>query len=321
MIKAAFIFPGQGSQSVEMGKDLYNNFKVAKEVFEEACDSIHFDLKKLCFEGPKQELEHTFNTQPALLTVSIAAYRVLLEECGLKADFMAGHSLGEYSALTASESIGFADAVKLVRFRGKVMSEAAGKSTGKMAAILGLSRDVVKAVIEDVRGDGVLTAANYNCPGQIIISGHKETVKKAMEVLKEKGAKRAIRLAVSGPFHSELMQDAAEKLQLHLDNLEFKEPKCTVYSNVTAKPYSSAAEIAPLLVRQIKSPVMWEDTVNDMIKEDANIFVELGSGRVLSGLIKRIDKEVLCCNIYNTGSLRDAIKTYKTMGKKLGEAV
>ena len=320
MIKAAFVFPGQGSQSVGMGKGLYDNFKTAREVFEEACDSINFDLKKICFEGPKEELEHTFNTQPALLTVSIAAYSILKEESDLTADFMAGHSLGEYTALQASGTLGFAEAVKLVRFRGRVMSEAAQKSTGMMSAILWLSRDVVNVVIDDVKEDKVLTAANYNCPGQIVISGHKEAVTKAIEISKQKGAKRAIPLAVSGPFHTELMEQAADKLKSRLDEIDFKETACAVYSNVRAKHYGAADEIAPLLIRQIKSSVMWEDSVNEMIKDGADFFVEVGPGRVLSGLTKRIVKDALCCNISDTDSLKNTIMTYKSINNIMEEA-
>jgi [acyl-carrier-protein] S-malonyltransferase len=315
MIKAAFVFPGQGSQSVGMGKDLYDNFKTAREVFEEACDSIHFDLKKICFEGPKEELEHTFNTQPALLTGSIAAYRILTEESDLTADFMAGHSLGEYTALTASCTLDFTEAVKLVRFRGKVMSEAAQKSTGMMAAILGLSRDDVKIVLDEVKEDKVLAAANYNCPGQIVISGHKEAVEKAIGSCKQKGAKRAIPLSVSGPFHTGLMEEAADKLKRRLDEIDFKEPACAVYSNVTAKPYNKADDIAALLVRQIKSSVMWEDSVNEMIKAGAGFFVEVGPGKVLSGLTKRIAKDALCCNVSDTDSLKNTITAYKDIDK------
>ena len=307
MNKPAFVFPGQGSQSVGMGKDLYDNFKVVKDIFEEASDAIHVDLKKICFDGPKEELEQTHNTQPALLTVSTAAYRVLKSESGLVADFMAGHSLGEYSALVASESISFCDAVKLVRFRGEVMNAAAGEGIGSMAAILGLSRDGITAVIDDVKGDDVLTAANFNCPGQIIISGHTKAVERAMAACKEKGAKRALMLAVSGPFHSELMEGASLKLQEHLSGITFKEPVCRVYSNVTAKPYETSYDIAPLLVRQIKSSVMWEDTVNDMLSEGADTFIEVGPGKVLAGLIKRVEKEVKCGNVFDVASLKSVI--------------
>lgn len=313
MIKKAFVFPGQGSQSVGMGKDLYENFKIAKEVFEEASDAINLDLKKLCFDGPKDELGHTHNTQPALLTVSEAAYKVLAQESGIRADFMAGHSLGEYSALVASETLSFTDAVKLVRYRGQVMAEAAGAGIGKMAAILGLAREGLDAILDEVRGDSVLAAANYNCPGQIIISGHVEAVRAAMDICKQRGAKRALRLDVSGPFHSELMSEAAGRLRDHLQGVEFKKPKCAVYSNVTAKPYGEPEEIAPLLVDQMKSSVMWEDTVNGMLENGAGIFIEVGPGKVLSGLIKRTKRDAVCGNVYDTESLKNTIETDKTV--------
>jgi [acyl-carrier-protein] S-malonyltransferase len=315
MVKVAFIFPGQGSQSVAMGRDLYDNFKAAKEVFEEASDSIRIDVKDLCFNGPKQELDITYNTQPALLTVSTAAHRVIMSESGLKPDFMAGHSLGEYSALVASNTLSFADAVKLVRFRGKVMSEAATEGSGTMAAILGLTREVVGAVIDEVKGDDVLTAANYNCPGQIIISGTAGAVERAIPVLKQKGAKRALKLAVSGPFHSSLMEEAAERLKPELDGIRFSEPEFPVYSNVTAKPYGNADEIAPLLVEQISSSVMWEDTVNDMINEGASAFIEVGPGKVLTGLVKRINKDAVCCNVLDTETLKNTVAAHKELGR------
>ncbi len=307
MIKTALVFPGQGSQSVGMGKDLYNNFIIARQAFEEASDAIHVDLKKLCFEGPADELGKTHNTQPALLTVSIAAYRALQHESGFRADFMAGHSLGEYSALTASGAISFSDAVKLVRFRGKVMSEAAGDGTGMMAAILGLSREAVDEVISEVKGEGVLTAANYNCPGQIVISGSIAPVQKAMEACREKGAKRALPLSVSGPFHTELMSGAARRLQERLGDIDLKEPQCIVYSNVTAKPYGSADDITALLVRQIQSSVMWEDSVSEMIAGGADVFIEVGAGKVLTGLTKRITKETVNLNVNNTDTLKKTI--------------
>ena len=191
------------------------------------------------------------------------------------------------------------------------MSEAAEKSTGMMAAILGLSRDDVKIVLDEVKEDKVLTAANYNCPGQIVISGHKEAVEKAIEACKQKGAKRAVPLSVSGPFHTQLMEEAADKLKRRLDEIDFKEPACAIYSNVTAEPYSSADDIAALLVRQIKSSVMWEDSVNEMIKAGADFFVEAGPGKVLSGLTKRIAKDALCCNVSDTDSLKNTIAMYK----------
>lgn len=311
MLKIAFVFPGQGSQSIGMGKDLYDNFKTARVIFEEACDLTNFDLKKLCFDGTQADLDDTFNTQPALLTVSMAAYKIIIEETGLRADCMAGHSLGEYSALAASGSISFVDAVKLVRFRGKVMSEAGIESPGAMAAIIGLERELVNEAIFEAKGELILTAANYNCPGQIVISGHAKAVLRAMELCKQKGAKRALPLAVSGPFHSELMSPAAEKMRTQLAEVIIDEPICDVYSNVTAHPYASISEIAPLLVEQMRSSVLWEDTVNEMVASGTDIFIEVGAGKVLSGLIKRISKEVVCDNVSDTETLKKTIAAFR----------
>ncbi len=307
MIKSAFVFPGQGSQEVGMGRDLYDNFKTAQLVFEEAADAISFDMKKLCFDGPDTELGQTQNTQPALLTVSVAAYRVLTEESDITACCMAGHSLGEYSALVASGAISFADAVKLVRYRGQVMTEVAGDGSGKMAAILGLARDDLNAVLDEVRGSEVLVAANYNCPGQIVISGDSAAVDRAMEACKAKGAKRALPLSVSGPFHSDLMAKAADKLQQRLGDLKFADPKCAVYSNVTANAYSGAAEIPGVLVEQIKSSVKWEDAVGNMLESGTDLFVEIGPKKILSGLLKRISRSTVGLNVADTDSLKKTV--------------
>ena len=311
-MKIALIFPGQGSQSVGMGRDLYDNFKTAKDVFEEASDAIHVDMKKLCFEGPKEYLGNTHNTQPALLTASTAAFRVLTEESGISADFMAGHSLGEYSALTASGAISFTQAIKLVRFRGRVMNEAAAGGLGEMAAILGLKREDILAAIDEAKEGDVLTAANFNSPGQIIISGHADAIDRAIVLCKEKGAKRAMKLAVSGPFHSELMSKAADRLEEELSTISFNDPKVAVYSNVSAIPYVEAHDIAPLLVKQIKSSVMWEDSVNNMITEGAGMFIEVGPGKVLTGLVKRIKKDAELLNVFDTASLKNSIETTKS---------
>ncbi|OGC25633.1 [acyl-carrier-protein] S-malonyltransferase [candidate division WOR-1 bacterium RIFOXYB2_FULL_42_35] len=285
-MKTAFVFPGQGSQTVGMGKDL------AESLLDQANQILGFDLKKLCFEGPEEELKKTEITQPAILTVSVAAFQQLATRNPQPAT-VAGHSLGEYSALVAAGAIKFGDAVKIVNLRGKFMQEAVPIGQGAMAAIIGGERAKIEEVCAGIEG---VWPANFNSPGQIVISGQKEAVEKASAACKDAGAKRAIPLPVSAPFHCPLMQPAADKLKMELDKIEVKDATIPVIANVTAAAVTSAAEIRDLLVKQVTSPVLWEDSVKKMIADGVSSFVEVGPGKVLSGLIKKIDRNVETSN-------------------------
>jgi len=280
----AYIFPGQGSQYVGMGKDLCEQFPVAKKYFDEADSVLGFSLSKICFEGPEDELKQTKNTQPAIFLHSVALWNLLKPA---DASMVAGHSLGEYSALVAAEAISFADAIKLVRLRGELMQKAGEENPGTMAAIVGLDTATVNEVTSKASEAGVVQAANFNSPGQIVISGSVAGVRKAMEIAKESGAKLAKELVVSGAFHSPLMQTAKDKLKRALDAVAIHDAKIPVYANVTAKPVQRASEIRNLLFEQVTSPVRWEESVNTMAANGATKFVEIGPGKVLQGLVKR----------------------------------
>lgn len=298
----AFVFPGQGSQYPGMGKDLAENFPVARVTFEEANDALGIDLARLCFEGPEEDLKLTANTQPAIVATSIAALRVLCEETGLAPDFVAGHSLGEYAALVCAGALSFADAVCTVRQRGVFMQDAVPVGVGTMAAIIGLDGPEVDLLCKEAAGDEVVAPANYNSPGQIVIAGHVPAVERAMALAKERGAKRALPLPVSAPFHCELMQPAARQLEAVLSGVTVHDLKCPVVSNVEASANRDAGAIRDLLVRQVYSPVRWEASVKTMTDAGVERFVEIGPGKVLAGLIKRIAKG-RC--IQNVGSVDD----------------
>ena len=311
MSKTAFLFPGQGSQSVGMGKDLADNFSVAREVFEEADQALGFSISNLCFEGPEEELRKTVNTQPAILTVSVATLRVL-QQAGISFDITAGHSLGEYSALVGAGVLDFADAVRLVNKRGQFMQEAVPLGEGAMAAVMGMEREKVVEICAEVEKEvGAVQAVNFNCPGQIVIAGKTAAVEKAAAALKAAGAKRAIMLPVSAPFHSTLLQPAAEKLALELDKVSFREPKLPVVANVTGKISTNSAEIKQLLVTQAANPVLWEDCVATVAAYGATVSVEIGPGKVLTGFTKKIAPEIVTLNVEDMESLQKTLDYFK----------
>ncbi|AJY76527.1 ACP S-malonyltransferase [Paenibacillus beijingensis] len=303
MGKTAFVFPGQGAQAVGMGKDVYETVQSAKAVFDQADAALGFKLSDLIFEGPDDALKQTANTQPALLTVS-AALLEALKESGLTADYAAGHSLGEYSALVAAGALSFTDAVRIVRARGEFMEQAVPGGQGAMAAVLGAERDALSALCASVSAEtGAVELANVNCPGQIVVSGTAAGVAAVVERGKEAGAKRVIPLEVSGPFHSSLMKPAAEKLAAVLENVTFSDAAVPVVANVTAQPVTAKDEIRRLLVEQVYSPVQWEDTVRWLIAQGVDTFVEIGSGTVLAGLIKKTDKSVRVISVNSAAAL------------------
>ncbi len=307
----ALLFPGQGSQYIGMGKELYDNFKEAREVFDEACESLQFDLKKLCFEGPSSELNKTENAQPAILTVSYAAYKIFKKYFNIEPIAMAGHSLGEYSALVASGAIKFFDAVKVVRARGKFMQDAVPLGLGTMSAILGLEREKVEETCEEASKESYVQPANYNCPGQIVVSGYVKGVEIANEIARKKGAFKTIKLAVSAPFHSKLMEPAARRLAEKFDYVELHDPAYPVISNVDAEPNYRKDTIKDLLIRQVSSAVKWEDSMKKLIDMGVNRVVELGPGRVLCGLMRKIDRKVKVSNLENMKNIETLEKTFK----------
>jgi len=307
----SFLFPGQGSQYVGMGKELYDNYQEARDVFNEACDSLQMDLTKLIFEGPEEELNKTENAQPAILTVSYASYKVLEKLFGYKPDFVAGHSLGEYTALIISGAIKFFDAVKVVRARGKFMQSAVPLGVGSMSAILGLEREKVEEACKEAAEVAYVQPANYNCPGQIVISGYNEGLDKANEIARGKGAVKTIKLAVSAPFHSKLMEPAAKRLADEFDYVKIEEPKIPVISNVDAEFNYSKKTLKNLLIRQVSNAVKWEDSMRNLIKKGVDTVIELGPGRVLCGLMRKIDRKIKTFNLENLGNLKKLEKVYE----------
>ncbi|MBU9712482.1 ACP S-malonyltransferase [Evansella tamaricis] len=311
MGKIALLFPGQGSQQVGMGKELAEKYEVCKKIFEEGDKVLGESLSDLIFAGDEETLKRTENTQPALLTTSIAIWEVLKEK-GVDADYASGHSLGEYSALVASGALTFLEACLAVRKRGQWMEEAVPVGQGTMAAILGMERDeLVQVTKEASESAGAVQPANFNCPGQIVISGTVEGVQAASELARERGAKRVIPLSVSGPFHSSLMQPAADKMKAHLQTVTISTPRIPVIANVTGEKVTDPETIRQLLYEQIYSPVLWEDTVRTLVNEGVETFIELGPGKVLSGLVKKVNRRATVLPVYDEETLEKAITTIK----------
>lgn len=307
--KIAYIFPGQGSQYVGMGKDLFDNFAAAREVFKAADDALEFSLSEMCFSGIEADLQLTANTQPAILTASIAAFRAMESEGIAQPDFVAGHSLGEYSALVAAGVLDFADAVKAVRKRGIYMQEAVPVGVGAMAAILGLDAKAVEAGCAEAAQGQVCSPANINSPSQVVIAGNTEAVDRACEILKEKGAKRAIRLSVSAPFHCALMMPAQERLKSDLKDLRYGSFAFPIVHNVDAAANVDPAMVCDKLISQVSSPVRWLGSVEAMALSGVEKFIEVGPGKVLTGLVRQINKDAGYSNIENSESLRSTLET------------
>jgi [acyl-carrier-protein] S-malonyltransferase len=306
MSKLAFLFPGQASQYPGMGRDLAEKFPSARKVFGLADATLGFPLSEICFTGNEEQLKLTENTQPAILTVSVAAARVL-EENGVMPDFVAGHSLGEYSALVAAGSLDFTAAVKLVRHRGKYMQEAVAAGEGAMAAILGLAPAEVADICKKAASSEVVSAANLNSSEQTVISGTAAAVKRAVEIASQSGAKRAVILPVSAPFHCALMKPAEARLEQDLRATAFAPLRVPLITNVDAEAITTGDEARDALIRQVCLPVRWEDSIHEMIEQGVRIFVEVGPGRVLSGLLRQIDRSVRSFNVEDAASLQSTI--------------
>lgn len=310
MSKLAFVFPGQGAQKVGMGKDFYDNYDVAKKMFKEADEALGYSIMKMCFEGPEEDLKLTANTQPAILTISCIANEILKEN-GIQPEITGGHSLGEYSALVAAGVLNFQDAVALVHKRGSYMQEAVPVGEGGMAAIIGVDRDKIVEVCQQVSAESSVQAVNFNCPGQIVIAGATKGVELAVEELKAAGAKKAVILPVSAPFHSTLMKPAAEKLAVELDKVTISDAKIPVVANVSAEILTKAEDIKASLVAQAASPVLWEDCVARMKEFGADVLLEAGPGKTLCGFNRRIDRTITSLNVEDVASLEKSLDYFK----------
>ena len=310
MSKLAFVFPGQGAQKVGMGKDFYDNYDVAKKMFKEADEALGYSIMKMCFEGPEEDLKLTANTQPAILTISCIANEILKEN-GVQPEITGGHSLGEYSALVAAGVLKFQDAVALVHKRGAYMQEAVPVGEGGMAAIIGVDREKIVEICQSVSAESPVQAVNFNCPGQIVIAGATRGVELAVEELKAAGAKKAVILPVSAPFHSTLMKPAAEKLAVELDKVNLSDARIPVVANVNAQVLTKAEDIKASLVAQAASPVLWEDCVAKMKEFGADVLLEAGPGKTLCGFNRRIDKSIKSLNVEDVESLEKSLDYFK----------
>ena len=310
MSKLAFVFPGQGAQKVGMGKDFFDNYDVAKKMFKEADEALGYSIMKMCFEGPEEDLKLTANTQPAILTISCIANEILKEN-GVQPEITGGHSLGEYSALVAAGVLKFQDAVALVHKRGAYMQEAVPVGEGGMAAIIGVDREKIVEICQSVSAESPVQAVNFNCPGQIVIAGATRGVELAVEELKAAGAKKAVILPVSAPFHSTLMKPAAEKLAVELDKVTLSDAKIPVVANVNAQVLTKAEDIKVSLVAQAASPVLWEDCVAKMKEFGADVLLEAGPGKTLCGFNRRIDKSIKSLNVEDVESLEKSLDYFK----------
>lgn len=305
-MKTAFMFSGQGAQYKGMGKELCENFKCAEEIFDRADEALGFSIKEVCFDD-EEKLNKTEFTQPAILTMSTAALKVL-EEHGIKADYAAGLSLGEYSAYVCSGAFDFDETVSVVRKRGRFMTEAVPEGVGAMYAILGLDRKTVEDTCEEYKQYGFVSPANYNAPGQIVIAGEAEVAEKTAAALKEKGAKMTVKLNVSGPFHTALLKPASDRLAVELEKMNISDMKMPVITNVTGTVVENKADIIPILIKQVMSPVKWEDTINYLASQGVDTFIEVGPGKTLSGFVKRTVKGVKIYNVEDMKSLEKILK-------------
>ena len=315
MTRIAALFPGQGSQFVGMGTDLAETFEPSAAVFKAVDQALDFPLSKICREGPENELRMTENTQPALLAHSIAAWRILFEK-GLRIEGFAGHSLGEYSAIVAAGGLSLEDAARTVRLRGRLMQQAVPAGKGAMAAVLGLEDDRVVSICRELSGRnfGIVTAVNFNAPGQVVIAGDREAVGKAIEKLKEAGARRALPLPVSAPFHSPLMAPARQGLTPTLDDLDFHGLSRPLYRNVDASPVQAPEQLREGLIRQVDAPVLWSETIRRMVAEGFDTFIEIGAGKVLSGLVKRIHRPATCYQAGTPEEIRGLLESPALIG-------
>ena len=304
MGKIAFVFPGQGSQCVGMGKDIYESSKAGQLIFDTANSVLNMDIKTMCFDGPEEDLKQTINTQPAILTTSIALLEAFKEKSNVTPDYVAGHSLGEYSALYASQALELENVLKIVQKRGALMNEVA---TGSMAAVIGMAQDVVEDCVKKASVAGVVSVANYNSPAQIVITGEDNAIEKACDLLKEAGAKRVIPLAVSGAFHSALMKSAADEFGVFVSDFEVKDAVCGLISNADAEVTQSAEDLKRKMPEQIYSSVYWTQTINKMFELGVDTIIEIGPGKVLTGLIKKINSEIKTYNIYDVESLNHVV--------------
>lgn len=301
MCKVAFVFPGQGAQYTGMGKELFDNFKIVRETFEEASDTLHYDMKKLCFDDSDDSLNLTENTQPAILTVSYAALRVVENEYG-SCHITTGLSLGEYTSLLCSEALSFEKAVALVKKRGAFMQNAVPEGVGGMSAVIGLSREEINKLVDEAKVKGKIEAANYNCNLQIVVAGEIAALDYFHKIAEERGARKVVRLSTSAPFHTSMLHEAAVKLSYELSNIEFKPFKIPMVTAVTGK-LMEEEKLRETLARQVESPVLFEDAINFMIKDGVDTFVEIGPSKVLTGFIKKTDRKLKALNVEDIKSL------------------